>query len=104
LSQSLNQKTERAGLVTLYETLHKQTTTSFQQELRWVPQLRGNTPFAFVTVLGIKVCTAEVRRPPVRQWLIWPAIAPLSLDVPHYEISRQKSKNEKACNAKMSSQ
>jgi hypothetical protein len=33
-----DQKTERAGLVTLYETLHKQTTTSFQQELRWAPR------------------------------------------------------------------
>jgi hypothetical protein len=48
-------------------------------------------PFAFVTVLGIKSfefarLRAEVRRPPVRQWLIWPAIAPLSLDVPHYDF------------------
>ena len=35
MSQSLNQKTERAGLVTLCQTLRKQTTTSFQQQLRW---------------------------------------------------------------------
>jgi hypothetical protein len=56
-------------------------------------------PFAFVTVLGIKVCTAEVHRPPIHQWLIWPAIAPLLLDVPHYDTiqwnMRQKTRRKR---------
>ena len=51
-------KTERVGLVTLQKTLHKQTTTSFQQQLQ---SLR--LPPTYVTVIGIKDCAAVVSRP-----------------------------------------